>query len=189
MKHDKTDITLIILIVLYNTTLLIFTLLWLFTNTFEYIKNNFTTLKAFEINESITYGLFFSGVLGGTFYCLRGLYQRLGEAYTPIDNSLLEPGKILNVKVWFFWYLYRPLQGGILALILLSLLNSHLIVIKQFTEETLKSYYSLIALGFIAGFGSHEVIHKIQELIQVLFAKAKITSSNSETKVKENNEQ
>lgn len=189
IKHDKLDKSLIILIAIYNLALLVTSLLWLFTNSFRYFKSSLTSLTLLEVNETVTYGLFFSGILGGSFYCLRGLYQRLGEAYTPISNQEPTPNKTFNVKVWFFWYLYRPLQGGVLALILLALINSSLISIKQFTEESLKSYYTLIALGFLSGFGSHELIHKIQEIIQVLFAKSKIATTNSETKAKENNGQ
>ncbi len=188
-KHDKTDITLIVITVIYNLALMLFTLLWIFTNSFQSIKSNLTIISVFELNENITYGLFFSGVLGGTFYCLRGLYQRLGDAYTPLNNQTANPAGVLNIKVWFFWYLYRPIQGGVLALILLTLLNSNLISIKQISPDNLKSYYTLVAIGFLAGFGSHELIHKIEELIKVLFAKAKISSSNSSDKVKENNGQ
>ncbi|MNY10785.1 hypothetical protein D3C86_1437810 [compost metagenome] len=94
----------------------------------------------------------------------------------------------INIKTWFFWYLYRPIQGGVLALILLSLLNSNLISIKQFTPENIKSYYTLISIGFLSGFGSHELIHKIEEIIKVVFAKAKLGASNAEAKVKDNNE-
>lgn len=185
-KHDKLDKSLIVLIAIYNLALLIISLLWLFTNSFRYFKSSLTSLTLLEVNETVTYGLFFSGLLGGSFYCLRGLYQRLGEAYTPVSNQVPTPNKTFNVKVWFFWYLYRPIQGGVLALILLSLINSDLISIKQLTEESLKSYYTLIAIGFLSGFGSHEVIHKIQEIIKIVFAKAMDTGSNSEQKIKEN---
>lgn len=147
-----------------------------------------TDIGHLQVNEMVTYGLFFSGALGGAFYCLRGLYQRLGEAYTPIDNKEPDPKKVFNVRVWFFWYLYRPIQGGVLALICLALFNSHLLSIKELDSSQLKSFYSLIAIGFLAGFGSHELIHKVQEIIQVVFAKSKVnTSSNSEKKVNENN--
>ena len=186
-KHDGIDIFLIVFVALYNLALQVCTALWIFSNTFSNYKKSLTDITSFQINESVTYGLFFSGVLGGSFYCLRSIYQRLGEAYTPIDSKPPNPGQTFNIKVWFFWFLYRPLQGGILALIILSLLNSHMLSTKQLTEDNIKSFYGLVAVGFLAGFGSHELIHKIQELIQVLFAKAKLASTNSEDKVKENN--
>lgn len=186
-KHDGLDKFLIVLVAIYNLTIIAFSLLWLFTNSFRVFKNSLTAITELEVNETITYGLFFSGLLGGSFYCLRSLYQRLGDTFTPITQEPDNLAKSLNIKTWFFWYLYRPIQGGVLSLILLSLLNSSLISIKQLTPESLKSYYTLIAIGFLSGFGSHELIQKIQEVIQVVFAKAKIGNTNSESKVKENN--
>jgi len=185
-KHDKLDYALIFLAALYNLGLLFFTLLWIFSNTFKAYKSTLIQVANLNVNESVTYGLFFSGVLGGAFYCLRTFYQKLGEAYTPIEKSDPQPSKVFNIRTWFFWYLYRPIQGGVLALILLSLVSSNLLVIKQFDSNNIKSYYSLIAIGFLSGFGSHEVIHKIQEIIKVLFAKAATTQSNAATKFKEN---
>lgn len=185
-KHDKFDIALISLVVMYNLALQGITALWIFTNAFGDFKKNLTEIVDFQVNEKITYGLFFSGVLGGSFYCLRAIYQRLGEAYTPV-NSISNPKQVFNIRVWFFWFLYRPLQGGVLALVILSLLNGNLLSIKQLTADNIKPFYGMVAVGFLAGFGSHELIHKIQELIQVLFAKGKIGSSTSEDKVKENN--
>lgn len=187
-KHDSVDYFLIVLVGLYNLTLLLFTIVWLFTNFFKEYKTTLSSISELEVNEGVTYGLFFSGILGGSFYCLRKFYQRLGDTFTPISPDPNNLARGINIKTWFFWYLYRPIQGGVLALILLSLLNSNLISIKQFTPENIKSYYTLISLGFLSGFGSHELIHKIEEIIKVLFAKAKLNTSNAETKVKENNE-
>lgn len=187
-KHDWIDYLLFILVGLYNLILLLFAILWLFTNYFKEYKTTLSSVAELSVNEGVTYGLFFSGLLGGSFYCLRKFYQRLGDTFTPIS---LEPNNLsrgMNIKTWFFWYLYRPIQGGVLALILLSLLNSNLITIKQFTPENIKSYYTLISLGFLSGFGSHELIHKIEEIIKVIFAKAKLGASNAEAKVKDNNE-
>lgn len=186
-KHDWLDYILFILVGLYNLSILLFTILWLFTNFFKDYKTTLSSVTELSVNEGVTYGLFFSGLLGGSFYCLRKFYQRLGDTFTPISTQPNNLSRGINIKTWFFWYLYRPIQGGVLALILLSLLNSNLITIKQFTPENIKSYYTLISLGFLSGFGSHELIHKIEEIIKVLFAKAKLSSSNAETKVKENN--
>lgn len=181
-KHDRVDYFLIVFVGLYNLTLLIFTIVWLFTNFFKEYKTTLSSISELEVNEGVTYGLFFSGILGGSFYCLRKFYQRLGDTFTPISPDPNNLARGINIKTWFFWYLYRPIQGGVLALILLSLLNSNLISIKQFTTENIKSYYTLISIGFLAGFGSHELIHKIEEIIKVLFAKAKLNSSNAENK-------
>lgn len=178
---------LVFFIIVYHLGITIFSALWLFTNSFVEFKEGLTIHDFLKINENVTYGLFISGALGGSFYCLRALYQRIGETFTPIDLGDSNRSKGLNIKPWFFWYLYRPIQGGVLALILLALLNGKMLSISELNDDTLKSYFSLIGLGFLSGFGSHELIHKIQELISVLFAKSKIGSSNSSTKVKENN--
>lgn len=185
--HTTFDKVLIAITIVYELGLLIFSVLWLFTNSFQNYKKGLGYIEHIGINETITYGLFFSGILGGAFYCLRAMYQRLGEAYTPVsDKDEAEPNKDLAIKVWVFWYIYRPIQGGVLALILLALINSNLLVLKELNADNVKSFYVLIALGFIAGFGSHEVIHKIYEIIRVVFAKSGIKESNSEDKVKEN---
>lgn len=185
-KHDNWDILLAVIAALYNLEAILFTLLWIFTNRFSESKKALTTITEFSINENVTYSLFFAGVLGGAFYCLRGLYHNLARVYTPVLDSEKENQRALNMKPWFFWYLYRPIQGGVLALILLALMNSQLITLQNLDAESLKSFYTLVALGFLCGFGSHEVIHKIQEVIQVVFAKAMDSGSNSEKKAKEN---
>lgn len=185
-NHDLSDKILIALAILYNATILIVATLWLFTDSFLYLKFSLSEKNFMGLNEKVTYGLFMAGVLGGAFYCLRGMYQRLGQAYSPGKNQESEPKKVLNIKVWFFWYLFRPLQGGVLSLILLSLINSHLLVVQKLDENLLSSFYTQISVGFLAGFGSHELIHKIEEIIKVLFAKSKLAGSSSEQKIKEN---
>lgn len=184
MKTNRTEILLTIVAIIYNIGILIVSILWLFTNQFADWKAGLSHLKSLQINENITYGLFLAGGLGGAFYCLRALYQRMGNAFTPIQPN--DNPKSLNMKVWIFWYLYRPIQGGVLALILLALTKGNLMKLES-DDFDFNSYYSLVALGFLSGFGAHELIHKIQELIQVLFAKSNQKSSNSEQKVKENN--
>lgn len=186
-KLDKIDIAIIVLVALYNLAILFFSLLWIFTNTFSSIKGHLGQLANFSVNENVTYGLFLSGTLGGAFYCLRALYERLGYEFTPITEGQKANCTGLNIKVWFFWYLYRPIQGGVIALIMLTLINCNLFSIPNMDANSMKSYYTLVAIGFLCGFGSHEVMHKIQEIIKVVFAKATNTGSSSEQKVKENN--
>lgn len=185
-QHDIVDKLLIAFVIIYNVGLLVNSTLWLFTDSFYHIKTSLSTSNLMGLNEKVTYGLFTAGMLGGSFYCLRGLYQRLGEAYTLISGEIPEPKKVLNIKVWLFWYLFRPIQGGILALILLSLVNSKLLVSNNLDSSSVGSFYTQVAVGFLAGFGSHELIHKIEEIIKVTFAKAKSSSSGSAQKVKEN---
>lgn len=185
-NHDNFDKFLIAFVIIYNVGLLVVTTFWLFTDSFYQLKSSLNTTNLMGINEKVTYGLFAAGMLGGSFYCLRGMYQRLGEAYTPIGTHEPEPKKVLNIKVWIFWYLFRPIQGGVLALILLCLVNSKLLVSHNLDSNSLSSFYTQIAIGFLSGFGSHELIHKIEEIIKVTFAKTKSSGFGSEQKVKEN---
>jgi hypothetical protein len=182
------DLILTIIVALYNLGLMFFSLIWIFTNQFKSLKDNLQPLSNFEINENVTYSLFLAGALGGSFYCLRALYERLGQNFTPVIDEHKTDIDTFNIKVWFFWYLYRPIQGAVLALIILTLINCNLFSQSELDAESMKSYYTLVSVGFLCGFGSHEVMHKIQEIIKVTFAKSIKTGSSSEQKVKENNE-
>lgn len=186
-KHDWTDYLLIAGLAIYELGVLLFALLWLFTNSFAQCKAGLGIIEPWGINEHVTYAWFLSGALGGAFYCLRAIYQRIGEAYTPIkEEERKEPNLVFNPRAWSLWYLVRPLMSGVLALILLCLVKSDLLTVAELAAKDIGSFYVLIVLGFMAGFGSHELIHKIEEVIRVLFAKAAATGSNSAQKVKEN---
>ncbi|MBK9764927.1 MAG: hypothetical protein IPO87_16650 [Flavobacteriales bacterium] len=185
--HNWTDYLLIAVIALFELSVTAVALLWLFTNSFANYKAGLGIIEPWGINEHITYGWFLSGALGGAFYCLRAIYQRIGEAYTPIrEEERKEPNLVFNPRAWAFWYLVRPLMSGVLALILLCLVKSDLLTVTELAGKDIGSFYVLIALGFLAGFGSHELIHKIEEVIRVLFAKATSTGSNAAKKVDEN---
>ncbi len=189
--HYPIDFALIVLAIVYNLGLMGFSTLWIFTNAFQNLKTGLREVEHLQINEMLSFSLFLAGVLGGTFYCLRAIYQRIGEAYTPIDGmgDRLYPNYSLDIRAWFFWYLYRPLQAGVLALVLIALLKSDLLLLEDLSSSDFESYFVVVGLGFLTGFGSHEVIHKILELVKVIFAKSNIKSSNSKEKVKENNGQ
>ncbi len=178
------NIVLTIIAALYNLAILIFSLIWLFTNQFSSTKSALQDIKNFDINENVTYGLFLAGAMGGAFYCLRAVYSRLADTFTPQEGS--PPKTPLNMQVWLFWYLYRPIEGGVLALILLMLTKSNLLQLQEGTSQDVSSYYTLIGVGFLAGFGAHELIHKILEIIQVLFSRSKIKPSTSKDKAREN---
>lgn len=70
-KHDWIDYALLVLVGVYNLGILLFTIIWLFTNYFKEYKTTLTSVAELSVNEGVTYGLFFSGLLGGSFYCLR----------------------------------------------------------------------------------------------------------------------
>lgn len=167
-KKEWSEIVIAALVGLYHLTLTVVTTLWIFTNNFRCVKSKLGALTMFDVNEHVTYGLFCAGVLGGSFYCLRALYQKIADAYAPSNpKQALKP---LRMRAWAFWYVYRPLQGGVLALILLVLTKSSLMQIQNPSGVDSSSYYTLVGVGFLAGFGAHEVIEKIRQIIKVIFA-------------------
>lgn len=234
-KHTKFDIELMIIIALYNLTLIGFALFWLFTTVFDKWKVLiFGPLTDENILVHFSY-FFFAGVIGGSFYCLRALYLRLAKAYPSIENKkrnkkhkkyssldqtsvsanvstinpvsvpveppatsasqnpaevpttvtstapvsvtyqeaiapVTDPRKILNVRVWMFWYIYRPLQSGILSIILICLFDQGLIALNGLEKSSETSIFFQVGVGFLVGFGTHEVINKVEEVISVLFA-------------------
>ncbi|MFN8394087.1 MAG: hypothetical protein U0176_05370 [Bacteroidia bacterium] len=124
-------------------------------------------ISTFNVNEHVTLGLFFAGMLGGAFYCLAACMEDwLMPMHPPTPKGIgaSEDDSLV------FWYLYRPLQGGVLALILLVLTKSSLLKLQDVGDADISSYYTLIGIGFLAGFGAHEVIEKIQDIIKVIFA-------------------
>ncbi|MCG8238784.1 hypothetical protein [Tenacibaculum finnmarkense] len=193
-KHTNFDIGLIIFIAIYNLGIIAFSLAWIFTKLLEKSKESiFGELNDENILIQFSY-FFFSGLIGGAFYCLRALYQRLSDAYTPqyIDNveDLPDPNIIFNVRVWLLWYLYRPIQGGILAIIIVCLFNQGLIGLNGLEPENISSIFFQVGIGFLVGFGTHEVINKVEEVIRVLFSKSSKNQSKpreeTQKKIKEN---
>lgn len=172
-NHTKTDVTLIVVSILFNLGLTVIALLWLFTIRFDDTKASLFGKDWLESPLAELSYFFFAGIIGGAAYCLRAVYQLLADAYTPRDGSPpSNPTTIMNIKVWFFWYLYRPFQGGVLAVILICLFNQGLIGIKELTAENIESIYFQVGIGFLVGFGTHEVTNKIEEVIKVLFARS-----------------
>jgi len=174
LLHRPLDICLIAFTIIYNFIILVVATLWIFTNKFEESKKGLTTLTNMKIDEGVTYALFFSGMLGGSFYCLRAIYLRLSAAYPEQKDPEKAPLKVFNIRVWLFWYLFRPWQGGILALVIMCLINGDFLTAKSLEAGNLKSFYTLIAIGFFAGLGTQEVIQKIQEIIAVIFSRSKV---------------
>lgn len=173
-KHTGWDLVILVCIAAYELSICVFTLLWLFTDRLNIRPGVNDVVFDGGPKLTVTYGLFMAGALGGAFYCLRGLYQRLADAYNPANGQPpANPTQVLNVRVWSLWYLYRPLQGGALALILLCLINSKLLQLGT-GDVDMTSYYVYVALGFLTGVGSHQVMAKIEELIAVMFSKATV---------------
>ncbi len=185
MKHTKIDFLLIFVVIIYNLSLALFAFLWLFTGYLHQIKIDVftdTSNNFLNVQEKL-FSFFVSGVLGGAFYCLRALYKRLSDAYTPENliskENLPDPTLILNIKVWLFWYLYRPIQSGILSIVVICLFNSGFISINNIDADSISKLYFQVGVGFLIGFGTHDVINKIEEIIKVIFANAKYRKEKS----------
>ncbi|HLP14096.1 MAG TPA: hypothetical protein VK177_19345 [Flavobacteriales bacterium] len=174
-QHTKRDKKLIVTVIVYHVVLIAFSLSWIFSALLDPFKNWFLGTPADRPVQHILFSFFFAGMLGGSFYCLRGIYERLADAYTA--PAALDPEKrknardVFNIEVWIFWYLYRPLQSGILAIVIICLFNQGLFEISSIDTEKVASLYFQIGLGFLIGFGTHEVVGKMEELIRVLFAR------------------
>lgn len=179
-KLDKVDISLIILIALCNLGLILFGIFTLFTNSFDSFKESILSNNKIY---SIIFHVFIAGLIGGSSYSLRALYQNIGYSVTPINQKYYRP---LNIKVWCLWYFYRPLQGAVLSAIMICLFQHGFISLATNVEST-ESLYFQVGIGFLIGFGAHEVMGKIEEIIKVIFAKSnKKPTENSQDKVANN---
>ncbi|MGL5797757.1 MAG: hypothetical protein ACRCYT_06075 [Cetobacterium sp.] len=172
-KLDRIDKIIVTLLSLYYLFLFYFIGIWFYENAFE-DSNSIILLK------KIILIIFYSGIIGGAFYGMRALYRNLGHLQTPItkDNNYN-----INFKCWILWYIFRPLQGGILSVVVFCLFKQGMLNLK-FNDDN--SFYFQIGLGFLIGFGSHEVMQKIEEIIKVLFAKNTTYKSTSLDKVNNN---
>lgn len=187
-KHSPFEIFLIAVVIIFNISIILSSLSWSFTSKLDYFKIWLLGSLDQTNPKYILLSFFYSGMMGGAFYSLRSIYERLGDAYTPkliIDqNDPNGPTDILNIKVWFFWFLYRPFQSGILAIIIVCLFNQGLLNLNSTDPQKITSLYFQIGFGFLVGFGTHEVINKVEEVIKVLFARKqdKVGPSNSDKK-------
>lgn len=177
IQHTGWDIFLTILVVVYNLLFVFYALAWLFGPLLDDHKKWFLGNR-FDPNgaEYALSCLFFAGAIGGSFYCLRSIYERLSDAYTrnPVFSKVpagTSPTDVFNIKVWLFWYFFRPIQSAVVAVVVICLFNQGLLNIGSATAEKSSSIYFQIGLGFLIGFGTHEVLGKIEEVIQVLFAR------------------
>ncbi|WP_426449854.1 hypothetical protein ACP26L_33120 [Paenibacillus sp. S-38] len=98
------------------------------------------------IEEYVYYAL--SGAIGGTLYALRLLH----EYY---DN--------LNER-WIVWYLLRPINCAVAAVMTIILFNSGILLLT--TGETMEAR---IGVAFLVGFGYGKLMDKLRMLTETLF--------------------
>lgn len=182
-KHSKSEIWLIVLAASYNLIITGIGMAWIFTGIFDCLKTKLFASNIVDSNDLTSFSyLFFAGAIGGAAYCLRAIYMRLADAYPENEKNRetnSDPAQIFNIKVWFFWYIYRPIQSGILAIVLICLFSQGIVGIDKADPQNLHSIFFQFGIGFLIGFGTHEVINKIKDLIQNLFSSSKSTDKTN----------
>jgi hypothetical protein len=176
--RNPLELWLTVAAIIYNLLVLLFAMIWIFSPNLGAIK---MPVQIEILPDSPTHNLiafFACGAIGGASYCLKSIYERLSDAYTPnpafTPPALIgkPPREIFNINIWIFWYLYRPIQSGVLAAVVAGLISMGLLSFNGTgTGANLNSIYFQLGLGFLVGYGTHEVLKKIEEIISVLFAR------------------
>lgn len=171
-KHSVNQKILTSIAVIYNFGLSIIAILWLMTNKMDGSKQWLFGAKSCDPKypQMLLFSFFFAGMLGGTIYGLRSVYLKLAEAYNPNNPDGTDPTKIFNIDVWLYWYLYRPFQSGIIAVIIFALFKEGILILQVGKTEQHSSIFFQLGLGFLIGFGSSSVFDKIKEVTEVIFA-------------------
>lgn len=112
----------------------------------------------------LTLVVYLGGTVGSSFYSIRRLYRRMIPSYK--TGVILED---FDIKRSFFWFLIRPIQGGVLSLIILSLFYAGFIGITADNGNQDPLYFP-VSLGFLVGYGMHRVLPKIDQIIDILFS-------------------
>jgi hypothetical protein len=113
--------------------------------------------------KTITY-TFFAGVLGSVIYAFRGFYQSIVEP----DNS----PKSFNFK-WIFWYLIRPISGGIFGFVVYALARAELVAFGLTTSISEQNNLMFFGTSFLAGFGFHDFAEFLSRKTKSLFNEKK----------------
>jgi|ERR1017187_727043 hypothetical protein len=96
------------------------------------------------------------GTLGGIIFSMKWLYHSVAKNSWNIDRRL--------------WRIFTPYLSGVLALIIIVLINSKtLLSISELSLNLDKAY----GIGFLVGYFSDNAIGKLTELANVLFASKK----------------
>lgn len=113
--------------------------------------------------KTITYA-FFAGMLGSVIYAFRGFYQSIVET----DSS----PKSFNFK-WIFWYLIRPISGGILGFVVYALARAELVAFGLTTNISEQNNLMFFGTSFLAGFGFHDFAEFLSRKTKGLFNEKK----------------
>jgi len=97
-----------------------------------------------------------AGGLGSTTYCIRAFYY-----YTIKDDFLFE--------TYFWWYVFRPLSGIILAVAAFALTKGGVVVFGGSSASTSASNYALFGMAYLAGFGTEQVLERLRVASKAVF--------------------
>lgn len=104
-----------------------------------------------------------SGGFGGVLYCLRGVY---------LNYSVKKQWD----KIWYPWYITRPVVSLITGGISFVFLKAGLLVLEARSENE-SSFLGFYALAFIAGLNVDKFISKIEDLAQATWGIEKSRAS------------
>lgn len=134
--------------VIFILTLLALLLTWR-GSTYSALAGNCTTCSPEKFNQ---YAFFFlGGVLGGTMFGLKYLYQVVARGLWNIDRRL--------------WRIFSPFLSGGAALAIGGLLDSGLLGLSIKSSTT--SFY--FSMGFISGYFADKALGKMQEIADTVF--------------------
>lgn len=145
------------------------TFVWLLTVTlaslfllFSIWNGNF--FKTVYVNDELSFRTyaytFIAGVLGSLIFAFRGFYKSTVEA----SNS----GKAFNFS-WIYWYITRPLAGGIFGFVIYAFSRAELIAFGLTTRISEQNNLMFFSLSFLAGFGFHEFAEYITKKVKNMF--------------------
>ncbi len=90
-----------------------------------------------------------AGGLGSTTYCIRAFY------YYTIKHDFL-------FDTYFWWYLFRPIFGAILAVAAFCLTKGGIAAFGGGTASSGGTNFALFGMGYLAGFGSEQVVERLR---------------------------
>ena len=121
-----------------------------------------------RIQDKITFKTivytFFAGVLGSAIYAFRGFYQSIAEP----ENF----PKAFNFK-WIFWYLIRPIAGGIFGFVVYALARAELVAFGLTSNISEQNNLMFFGTSFLAGFGFHDFAEFLSRKVKNLFSDKK----------------
>lgn len=155
----------------YVILVIVYLLLWLLFH--AYIANALVNkclpcwLSLF-IRADIQYYCGICGGVGGTLYCLRGVYLNycVNERWS---------------NHWLPWYFIRPIASIVTGTFSYYLLQAGLFVLEaKANNSTPASYYGFYAFSFIAGYNVDQFLKKVEDIAKTTWGIDKSRSSDSQ---------